>query len=149
MSMKYHLPMNNLKANVNSNSFNVPMHMFRHPDASIDVDLISDDEKYDDQRKETGTSRFIHEDEEDSFSTDNEPGTGTNTGTDGNTTGTSDEGTKEVSSHPTNSSMYGNDGGVLESAISYKDNNENKAALPICETETMSKAPEQIENGTV
>ena len=136
-AMKYNLPINNLKI-VNSNSSTKPMSV-SHNVNNIDVQF--DDEKHgEDINRGRRTSGFISDpvvsDLDDAMPVGHTAGfigdgtgTGTGTGTtsnDDNTTGTSEEGTKEISSHPTHSNEDGLEMGTEYTKDGKKEPNTTK-----------------------
>ena len=98
IAMKYNLPINNLMY-INSNSSNV------HNVPNINVHVQMGEQKQIDNVRKV-TSGYIDEDQDTSTTESQRDGitrTEKGTPTDERNTGTSDEGTGEISSHPTNS----------------------------------------------
>ena len=115
MKMQLNLAMDNMGlVNINSNSTNIPMsisHNINNINVSQsplqmndDIHVLVDEEKKEDKGDRKVTAGYINEDEEHSVDDNGiltEMGTTT---TDEGTTGSSEDNTKEISSHPTHSS---------------------------------------------
>ena len=152
IALKYNLPVHNLKMNVPSNSSIRTVNL-----QTIPVPMIMGKNRNLDDNANMTTSEFMNKDMTYSSSSDEAPGAnnttmGVNThiSQDGNTQNrngtdtTTEEGTKEISSHPSNA--HDDDVGLELAPSSYK--NISIDALPMNITRTISDNSNQSEQNT-